>query len=336
MLAFSITFLTPRAAYLAVFVLLPLAALAIGVRRVERVRHLLQLPPREGYEHLRRGLLAAAVVLLLTLAAMQPVVRTRTSIRARTDAQVFVVLDTSRSMLAAPSRSAPTRLASARARALALGAQLRGVPLGVATFTDRVLPDLFPTSDRAVFDSVVAAVRIEDPPPRDVNTVATTFDALTSLATEGFFSQRVKHRAVVLLTDGESRAFDPAGVADALAQQGIRLVVVQVGGAADRVWRSDGKPEANYRPDPAGASAALASLRRSAGPQSSDPAAAVAAVTGSGPTAVVGVEPQARTIAPLAALLALVPLLLLLGISPRLLRGVTSWREVHQSRGAPE
>ena len=97
---------------------------------------------------------------------MQPAIRTQTPRRQRTDAQAFVVIDTSRSMAARPSPTGASRLQRAKQLALAIGPQLGDVPVGVATFTDRVLPDLFPTSDRATYDSTVSALGIEDPPPR--------------------------------------------------------------------------------------------------------------------------------------------------------------------------
>jgi hypothetical protein len=232
-------------------------------------------------------------------------------------------------MAASHAPGSPTRLARAKQAAHALGSQLGGIPLGVATFTDRVLPDLFPTSDTAAFDSTVTSLTANSPPPRDVNTVATSFDALTALATQGFFRPSVHKRAVVLITDGESRAFDPAGIADELRSHGTSLSVIRVGDGADRVWRSDGKAEANFRPDPAGARLNVARLERAAGVvPGADPAAVVRRAVGSGPTSVVGVAPRSRTLAPYVAALALLPLaLLLLGrVSPGWLRGVTFWR----------
>jgi Mg-chelatase subunit ChlD len=328
MLAFAVYFLTPRAAWLAVLALAPLAALAVAARRVERVRRALRLPAPGSGDLRRRAALLAAVVLLLVVAAMQPAVRAQTSVRERSDAAAFVVVDVSRSMAASRSPGSPTRLARAKQAALAVGAQLGGIPLGVATFTDRVLPDLFPTSDAAAFDSTISSLTANSPPPRDVNTVATTFDALTALATQGFFRPSVHKRAVVLITDGESRAFDPAGIADVLRSHGTALSVIRVGDGSDRVWRSDGKPEPNFRPDPAGARLNVARLARAAGvAPGADPASVVHRAVGSGPTSVVGVAPRSRTLAPYFAALALLPLVLLLGrSSPGWLRGVTFWR----------
>jgi hypothetical protein len=308
-LAATFTFLTPRAAVLAVLALVPLGASVLAGRRVRRVRSVLGLDaPAERHW---REVLLLATVLALTLAAMQPVIKTERASRARTDAQAFIVIDTSRSMAAAASPSAPRRLALAKQAALRAASALGDVPVGVATFTDRVLPILFPTADRAAFDSTVEALTIEDPPPRDVNTVATQFGTLAELGTEGFFPARVHKRGAILITDGESRPFDPGALNASLSGHDVQLSVVSVGSAVDRVFRPDGRPEAAYRADPKGAAESLARLGGLT-------PAALHQRLGSGPSEVVGVEPRERTLAPLAALIALLPLSLLLRrIAPR-------------------
>lgn len=324
MLASSLVFLTPWAALVAVAAVVPAAALLYAARRVGQVRRLLGLGAPAERSLVARTLLVLAVVGLLVLAATQPVLRTTAALHARTDAQVFVVLDTSRSMLAAPAPGATTRLARAKSIAEQVAASLRGVPVGVATFTDRVLPDLFPTADSGAVDGVLRSVKIEDPPPRDVNTVATTFDALSSVATQGFFLGGVHKRAVLLITDGESRPFDPHALASALGHAGITLVIDRVGGGADRVWRANGTAEANYRPDPAGARAAVAQLaaatRESA---TGDPTSELQRALGSGPTHAVGQTAETKTLAPYVALLALLPLLALF-VNPGWFRVFTS------------
>jgi hypothetical protein len=324
--AASFTFLTPRAGFLVVLAAVPLAALVVGAQRVTRARWLLQLPPPAVGRRRRREAAMIALIALLALAAMQPAVRTETARRERTDAQTFVVIDVSRSMAATPSASGPSRLQRAKRIALAIPGQLGDVPVGVATFTDRVLPDLFPTSDRAAYDSTVSALTIEDPPPREVSTVATTFDALREIATEGFFPQSVRKRAVIVITDGESQPFDPHLVASVLGAHGIRLALARVGSGADRVRRPNGTPEANFRPDPKGARLSISELATAArAPTGLDAAQLLARALGPGPTNVVGLQPRTRTLAPVPALLALLPLALLLwgGPLPKPLRGVT-------------
>jgi hypothetical protein len=338
-LAASFLFLTPRGGVLVLLAAVPLAALVIGVRRVTRVRLLLGLPAPTAGRRRRHAVTIAAIVALLALAAMQPAIRTETPRRERTDAQAFVVVDVSRSMAAAPAASGPTRLARAKQIALALAPQFGNVPVGLATFTDRVLPDLFPTSDRAAYDSAVSALTLESPPPREVNTVATTFDALQQVATEGFFTPAARKRAVIVVTDGESRPFDPRAVASALAARGIRLGLIRVGSAGDRVRRPNGTPEANFRPDAQGARLSIGRLAAAAqAPTGPGAGAVLARSLGSGPSSVIGLQPRTRTLAPLPALLALVPLAVLLGggASARLLRGVTFGRPVASSGRAHE
>jgi hypothetical protein len=324
--AASFLFLTPRAGVLVLLGLVPLAALALGARRATRIRRILGLGPPATRRSVARIIAITALAGLLALAAMQPAIRTETPRRQRTDAQAFVVIDVSRSMAARPSATGASRLQRAKQIALAIGPQLGDVPVGVGTFTDRVLPDLFPTSDLATYDSTVSALTIEDPPPQTISTVATTFDALQQVATAGFFPDSVRKRALIVITDGESRSFDPVGVARSLADHGIRLALVRVGGGDDRVLRPDGTPEANFRPDPKQARTNISRLATAAeaptGPRS---AQALAAALGTGPSNVVGVRPHLQTLAPLVALLALVPLAFLLwgGILPGLLRGVT-------------
>ena len=67
-----------------------------------------------------------------------------------------------------PTRGAkaPTRLDRAKREAESLRAELRDIPAGAATLTDRVLPNLLPVPDRAAFDATLQdAVAIEEPPP---------------------------------------------------------------------------------------------------------------------------------------------------------------------------
>jgi von Willebrand factor type A domain len=333
--AASFLFLTPRAGLLVALGVVPIAALAVGGRRTDRARRALGLAPPAGGDRSRRVAAILLFAALLALAAMQPAVRTETPRHERTDAEAFVVLDISRSMAATPSATGPTRLQRAKRIALTLATQFGDIPVGVATFTDRVLPDLFPTSDHAAYDSAVSAVTVEDPPPSETSTVATNLGALTQIATQGYFPRSARKRAVIVITDGESAPFDPRGVAGSFSANGIRLALVRVGDGSDRVRRPNGSPEANFRPDPRGARVAIGELAAAAkAPTGESAATALARALGPGPTSIVGLEPHTRTLAPLPALLALLPLAFLLAktLSPRLLRRVTFWHEVASSR----
>jgi hypothetical protein len=328
MLGASLVFLTPAGAIAMAASVLPLAALALAARRERRAREALGLRPPPPARRVARIAGLAAVPILLGLAATQPALRTTDHARVRTDAQAFFVMDVTRSMGASGQPGGTTRLERARRLAIRLRDSIPEVPAGIATLTDRALPSLFPTPDPAQFRlTMERAIGLDQPPPTITAVVATNIGAVGALGTQNFFSPPPagKHRVVVLLTDGESRGFDPGPVAQALRHApGVHLVVVRVGSEGESIWDGSTR-ESSYHPDP-NAGAKLESLASATGTKVYDEgstgaaARAVEAAVGSGPTVVLGTEAKTRTLAPYLALLALVPLLLVL---PRIrLRGL--------------
>jgi hypothetical protein len=309
----SLTFLTPAGAVVAVALVLPLLASLGGRRHAERARRALRLAPAPRDRWSLPVLVV--VVALLALAAAQPAVDRPAAQRTRLDAGVFVVFDVTRSMLAAPSPSARSRLARAKRFAVALRAQLPELPFGVATLTDRGVPLLFPTPDAAAFDSTVrAAVRVDAPPPVQLAPNATDFSRLADFGTQNYFAPAQRQRVVVLLTDGESIPFDDASVAAGLG--GVKLVVVRFWRADERVF-ADGRAEPAYRPDPASASI-VAELATATGgsaleqPTAGAAAAAVRRDAGRGPTRPLPARRRRMPIAPFLAAIDLLPLGVLL------------------------
>lgn len=307
------TLLTPLAALVALAVAVPLGAVALAARKAASVRRALRLrPPRHGTDLVALAAIAASFA-LLALAAAQPAVAHDTVQRVRTDAQVLFVLDISRSMAAAAAPAAPTRLARAETAAVSLRARIPGVESGIATLTDRVLPDLLPVADRPSFDATLArAVGIDQPPPRFVAVRATNCGALATIPASGFFAPAAKRRVVVFFTDGESRPFDAGAVGRAL--NGVGLVVVGVRRDGEVVFLPSGRPEPGYRSDRS-APAALASLAAAAngrvyGETSLDAAASkLRQLLGRGPSAAVVSRSRRETpLAPYVALAAFLPL----------------------------
>ncbi len=319
MLVGSLVFLTPFGALVALVAVFPLAGLALAASRERRGREALGLPPPPPARRLTHVIALAAVPLLLGFAAAQPALRTTTSLRVRTDAEAFFVLDTSRSMLAAHHAGAPTRLARAKAGAIRMREEMAEVPSGVGTLTDRVLPNLLPNADSSVFrNTVQQAVGIEQPPPATTDVVATDLGALGAVATQSFFSPPAARRLVVVFTDGESRPFDPRQVAHGLATRpGVHLILVRLGTSGEAVYL-DGKPESGYHPD-AASGQALAALASAAGGEVFDEQSLNGAIRdakaelGFGPTLRKGTSSRTRTLAPYVILASLVPLLVIVG-----------------------
>ncbi|NUT56564.1 MAG: hypothetical protein HOQ03_11375, partial [Thermoleophilia bacterium] len=256
----------------------------------------------------------AAVPCLLALAAMQPIVETTRTIDERTDAEVFVVTDVSRSMLASARPGAPTRLERAQALAEQLRARLPGVPVGILSLTDRVLPHLFPTADEIVFRSTLEkSIGIERPPPAlFFSTRATQLSALAAIPERDFYSPSARKRVLVVYTDGESQPLD-AELTRAFARKPVvETIFVHVWGSADRIYET-GMAERAYTPDP-GSAASLRSAAQLTGGrvlgegEGAEAADAAAAVLGEGPTRKRILEGERRALMPYATMLVLLPL----------------------------
>jgi hypothetical protein len=324
-------FLSPSGALIACAVALPLGAAAVAAARHARARAVLGLGPRSLSIVELASL--AAVPLLLALAAAGPAIRGPVGRGILDKTEAIFVFDVSRSMEAAASRHAPTRLAQARAGALALRDAIPDASAGVASITTQLLPELFPTPDETVFAGTVdGAIGALKPPPPAFQVVATTFDPLAALRDQGFFATTARHRVAVLLTDGESVTYFPESVGRRLTgpllpnlfngrvlqtQAPVRLLVIRFGSTKDRIYRSDGTVDPGYRPD-LRASTIVAELARDAHGEAFDGSQLAAAKTalqraiGSGPKSKRVTETRTRRLAVYSALAALVPLGLVL------------------------
>ncbi len=308
----SLVLLRPLGALSALGAAVPVGFAFLAARRGRAAARILGLraaPPTPG---LVRTAAAAGICLLLGLAAAQPVLETSGSTRVRRSSQVLFVLDVSRSMLASPGADGPTRLERAQDVALHLRRAVPDVPAGIAGLTDRVLPYVFPTSDETTFESVLGrSVAIEAPPPQAVARNATSFGSLAAVPVSGFFAPSVTHRTCVLVTDGESAPYSSSAVAAGLrGARGCSLVVVRVGGPAERVFGADGRPEAAYRPDDAARSTVrrLAEVTGGRAFDAGDSTAAAAELrrlAEAGPTGRTTVVERQRRLGPLLAATAL-------------------------------
>jgi hypothetical protein len=313
-----LTFLTPIGALLALGAVFPLAALALHERRAQRTRSALRIDPPGARSRGGTVVALAAVPVLLGLALAQPVLRSNKTARVRPDAQIFYVFDTSISMRAAAGPSAPTRLARAIAAGRRMHDALREAPSGVASMTDRVLPNVFPTANEQVFASALSdTIGIERPPPKGFNDTATTFAALDTFVGTNFFAEGIAHRIVVLFTDGETAPYFVGDLHEAFRPRPrTRFVIVRVWRSGERIY-TRGRADPDYAPDDRSAQAArtLAGAvgGRTFGEDDLDGAIAAArAYLGRGPLESVGQELRIVALAPWLALAALVPTLLLL------------------------
>ena len=318
-------FLTPVGALIALVVLVPVAAFLGISRRASRVRRGLELPELSTRLRVVPLFAVLAIAGLLGLAATQPLLERTSTRHVRSDAEVLLVVDISRSMLARQGLEEPSRLERAKSAGEKFRASFPSVPIGIASMTNRVLPHLFPSTDRDVFDSTLErAIGVERPPPgssflapdQPVATNVTNLASLGSVATQRFYSPAATHRVLVVLTDGESTDVSEAAVGRRLRRARIETVFVQFWDADEQVF-TKGAPELQYRPDPA-ARSILDRLAIATGGSVYDEESVESAIgksrdlVGSGPTVAQPHRPDQVALAPYLAAAAFLPLTLLL------------------------
>jgi hypothetical protein len=314
----EVVFVHPAAALVALGAAVPLAALLVVLRRAAGVRAALELqPPRR-----RRAVLpAVAVVLtgaLLGAAAAGPVLLRSDAVSTRTDAEAYVVLDVTRSMLASAGEGRPTRLERARSAAARLRAAVPDVPVGIASFTNRLVPHIFPTTDADVFASgLTRSVGIEQPPP-DIGdgALVTALDALGPLQTNGFFSPAASRRVAVVLTDGETLPHSQATETALRGRPPLDLLLIRLWKPDERIYEPQLPLDGRYRVDRASTSVydgfvRSVGARAFAEDEVDDAARLLRRRLGEGPQVVTGREVGARPLAAWAVALAAVPLVYL-------------------------
>jgi hypothetical protein len=310
---------TPLAGLVALAGLVPLVLVLAVERRNQRARAVLALSGPSPRSRWTLRIAVVAIAVALGLAAAQPVLSSTTAQLARLDAEAFVAVDTSRSMDASSTAESDVRLDRARRIALRIRTALADVPTGLGTFTDRPLPLLLPTTDRAAFAATVEkALGIERPPGLQSSTTISSFDAVAPFPLEGYFSPSAKKRLLVILTDAESTGFNEPGVRKSFeAKPRTAVVLVRIGGTGERVFGASGQPESAYIPPPATGETLdrfLAATHGHAYTENDVAGAEHAAVKalGSGPTANLGSTTARHDLAPWLVLAAAVPLAVVL------------------------
>ena len=311
----SLHFATPAAALAAFAGLVPLTVAIMRSRRAARIRRELGLADPAAATRWARPVALAIAFALLGVAAAQPSLVREQKRLVRTDVQMLVVLDTSRSMLASRGPASPPRYRRAASFARVLQASVPELPAGVASLNNRLLPYLFPTSDPDVFDVVVRqAYGIQQPPPADdPDPLATDFGELGAVTTQRFFAPDARRHLLVVLSDAETRAFDARRMLSELRKTGTTPVVVRFWQPGEAIYRA-GRLEGSYHSTQADELTRLRAAGWAAYPEDRAAAAVrrIEALAGSGPHAWQGYRRDETSIAAAFVLAALAPILLVL------------------------
>ncbi|MEP7176482.1 MAG: VWA domain-containing protein [Gemmatimonadales bacterium] len=171
----------------------------------------------------RRAWLQIAALALGLVALARPQLGEREAELARTGRDLLVVLDLSRSMTV--TDVAPNRLAAAKAAAWEIASASPGDRVGLVVFGGSAFLQLPLTSDHATLKLFLDAAS-----PDDLGDPAT--DIGTALATAGKVFEHESdrgHRAVLLLSDGETGEGDLEAATAALRAEAIPVFAVGVG-----------------------------------------------------------------------------------------------------------
>lgn len=314
-----VSFVTPLGGLVALVGLVPLTVLVLGRSRLQAICSRLGLRPPGGRSAISVGVALVAFAVLAGVAAAQPVLATHSPLKGRDDAAAFFVFDVSRSM-GARTFGSPTRLDQARRDAKALRIELSGLPVGVASITDRLLPHLFPSVSVNTFDATVDESIAIDRPTSSLpygNSLGTKIGALQDLVVGRYFDARAKRRVAVVFTDGETLPDDLATLPEFLKEGNVQVLFFRYWHDNERIYDDRGHRNPAYIPDPAStetfeAAAHLLSARVFAPGETQPAAAAVRELVGEGPLTARQRELDSRLLTPYVLLLAFVPLAFLL------------------------
>ncbi|HLX32647.1 MAG TPA: hypothetical protein VKR79_07750 [Gaiellaceae bacterium] len=227
-------------ALIALLLLVPLAVFEWRrIRRERAAARAIGLEPQRLWRALERGVCAGLVITLATVAASEPSLRRTSSVQLRADAEVYLFIDSSASMLASASATAPTRLDQARkAAAVFAKAAPPDLPLGAGALPQSPLPLTAPDGNRQLFLDALDNLTVPGTLPEHLygGVTATNFANLSALTTAHYFLPKTTHRIVVVLSDAEGPSFDAGPIIASLKPFHIHIVVVRFGSPRDHIW----------------------------------------------------------------------------------------------------
>ena len=171
-----------------------------------------------------RSVLMIAAIALVVLAAARPQWGETEQIVERHGVQLMVALDISRSMLAEDVR--PDRLSRAKLEAADLLERLHGDEVGLVLFSGAAFIQ-FPLT----FDYATARTFLDRADTEMIGLQGTVIDEAISVSMVGLNNDRVGHKAIVIISDGEDdqQESDYVRAANRAADAGLTVFTIGVG-----------------------------------------------------------------------------------------------------------
>ncbi len=170
---------------------------------------------------IKAGLLLLAMAFLI-LGLADPQVGTRLETVKRKGVDIFVALDVSRSMLA--EDVPPNRLEKARHEISNFIDLLQGDRIGLIVFSGIAFVQCPLTLDYSAAKLFLDEIQVGMVPQPGTNLPQAIQTAMHS-----FVSKELKHKVLILITDGESHEGDPVKVAREAAREGVVIYTIGIG-----------------------------------------------------------------------------------------------------------
>ncbi|MFC1504633.1 VWA domain-containing protein [Spirochaetota bacterium] len=161
-------------------------------------------------------------IFLLVITLMQPQWGTRLTTMKRKGIDIVFVLDVSRSMLAEDIK--PSRLEKAKSEIITFLNNLRGDRVGLVIFAGSSFVSCPLTLDYNALQMFVDIVG-----PEMVEKQGTVIGFALQNAIRCFDQKERKHKAIILLTDGEDHDSEPLEAAKYSKREGIRVYTIGIG-----------------------------------------------------------------------------------------------------------
>jgi Ca-activated chloride channel family protein len=165
-------------------------------------------------------ILVAIIFLIFSLA--DPQIGTKLEDVTRKGVDIFIALDVSQSMLA--EDVAPNRLEKAKHEISTFVDQLRGDRIGLICFAGIAFVQCPLTLDYSA-----AKLFLQDLDTDIIPQPGTALGSAIQTAIQSFVTTELKHKVLVLITDGEDHETDPLEAAKDAAKEGVTIYTIGIG-----------------------------------------------------------------------------------------------------------
>jgi Ca-activated chloride channel family protein len=180
------------------------------------------MPERSRLKDFTKFGLLMLVLILLNFAWANPQMGTKKEKVQQKSIDIFIALDVSNSMLA--SDISPNRLERAKQFCFKLLNEFRTDRVGIILFAGDAYVQMPLTTDYATAQTLIKTAN-----PEMISTQGTSIGAAIELAESSFEKDNKKHKALIILSDGENHEGDAIDIAEKAGKNGMLIFTVGIG-----------------------------------------------------------------------------------------------------------